>query len=357
MASRGKKDYYETLGVPRNADAKQIKAAYRRLARKYHPDVNKGDKAAEERFKEVAEAFAVLSDAERRAQYDRRGHEAFGQGFDPFAGVDVGNFDLGDLGSLFDLFGGFGSRRPARAQPQRGEDLGLEVRVPFLDAMKGATLELEVPRRVACEVCGGSGHRPGTGETACPDCGGSGRREQQRRSFHVSATCARCGGSGRLPGEACAACRGSGTGARQERVKVRIPPGVEDGATVRVRGKGDAGQRGGNAGELYLQVHVEPHPLFRREGRDLICDVPIGLAAAGLGGEISVPTLEGSTRIRVPAGTPSGRRLRIAGKGVPGSATDPAGDLYAVIQISPPPRLDARSRELLEEFARLNPTP
>jgi DnaJ-class molecular chaperone len=288
-----KKDYYEVLGVARDADEKAIKGAYRRLARKYHPDVNPGDEAAEQKFKDVAEAFAVLSDKEQREKYDRGGHDAFGPGFDPFegAGFDFRSINLDDLTSIFDLFGGGGMG--GRRGPARGRDLWLQVRIPFLQAVQGGTLELSIPR--------------------------------------------------------------SGTADGQERVKVRIPTGVEDEDKVRVPGKGHAGARGGPPGDAYLIVNVEPHPLFRREGRDLYCEVPVSIATAALGGTTDVPTLDGKSTISVPAGTRSGQKLRLKGKGVPGVGSRAAGDLYAVIQIHPPKKLDDRSRELLEEFARLNP--
>jgi DnaJ-class molecular chaperone len=285
-----KKDYYEILGVPRTADEKTIKAAYRRLARKYHPDVNKGDKQAEERFKEVAEAFAVLSDKDKRSRYDRGGHEAFGPGFDPFAGFDFGQFEagIGDLSSLFEMFGfGPGRGRGGRARTRRGSDVRLELRIPFVTAVKGDTVEMAIPRQ--------AGH---------------------------------------------------------ERLKVRIPPGIEDGGTMRLAGKGNAGSPPGDA---YLTVRVDSHPVFRREGRHLICEVPVGVARAVLGGQVEVETLDGKATITVPTGTRSGQKLRLRGRGVPSSSGKPAGDLYVVVQIRPPKDLDARSRELMEEFDRLNP--
>jgi curved DNA-binding protein len=285
-----KQDYYEILGVPRTAGDREIKAAYRRLARKYHPDVNKGDKQAEEKFKEVAEAFAVLSDKDKRSRYDRGGHEAFGPGFDPFAGFDFGQFDagFGDLSSLFEMFGfGPGGRRGGRTGTRRGSDVRAELRIPFATAVKGDTVEMAIPR---------------------------------------------AGG--------------------QERLKVRIPAGIDDGGTMRLAGKGNAGSPPGDA---YLTVRIDRHPLFRREGRDLICDVSVGIARAALGGRVDVETLDGKTTINVPPGTRSGQRLRLRGRGVPSSSGKPAGDLYVVVQIHPPKALDARSRELLEEFERLNP--
>lgn len=295
-----KKDYYEVLGVPRTASDKEIKAAYRKLARKYHPDVNAGDKGAEEKFKEVAEAFAVLSDAEKRAKYDRGGHAAFGQGFDPFAGMDPGRaqeFGFDNFADLFEtLFGGAGPRgRRSRARAGRGQDLEFEMRIPFTQAVLGETIEIPLQRRDA-------------------------------------------------------------TGAvLQERVRVRIPPGVDDGGRVRIPGKGSAGHGGGPPGDAYLNVRVERHPLFRREGRDLYCDLPVGIVKATLGGSAEVPTLDGRATVTIPPATRSGQKLRLKGRGVPGSAARPAGDLYAVVQIAPPKEVDAASRDLLEEFARRNP--
>jgi len=279
-----KKDYYEILGVQRQATDKEIKAAYRRLARKVHPDVNPGDARAEERFKEISEAFAVLSDPEKRAKYDRGGHEAFGSDFDPFAGFDFSQFGFGRIEDLFEMFGG-GPRRG----PRRGADLEFEVRVPFLEAVRGTTMELSIPRE---------------------------------------------------------------TGSRQ-RVKVRIPAGIEDGGRVRVPGQGGGGSQGGAAGDAYLRVRVEPHPLFRRERDDLVCEIPVGIARASLGGKVEVPTLDGHATIQIPPGTRSGQRFRLRGRGVPAHGVSSAGDLYAVIQIVPPKRVEGRVRELLEELDRL----
>jgi molecular chaperone DnaJ len=314
-----KKDYYEVLGVPRTADDKEIKKAYRNLARKHHPDVNKGDKASEERFKEISAAFAVLSDPDKRATYDRGGHAAFGEGFDPFAGVDFQSFGFGDLSSLFDLFGG-GGRAHGRGgrRAHRGNDLRMEMKISFLDAIQGATLRLKLPRRVSCAVCGGSGH------------------------------------AGPRP---CSSCRGQGVTATEETVSVRVPAGVSDGSTLRLVGKGDAGRGGGPPGNLLLVLNVEAHPKFRRDGRDLVCDLPVGLARAALGGRVEVQTLDGSATITVPQGTRSGQRFRLKGRGVPANGRVPAGDLYAVIQIHPPKHLDDRSRELLQEFEKHNPDP
>lgn len=315
-----KKDYYEILGVSRTASDKEIKAAYRRLARKYHPDVNSGDKAAEEKFKEVAEAFAVLSDSEKRARYDGGGHEAFGPDFNPFAGAgfDVRNFEFGfgDLSDLFDLFTGGRGRGRARGGARRGRNLQMEIRIPFLEAALGTTVDISLPRRGRCETCTGS------------------------RLLH---------------GRPCPRCGGEGVAALEDRVKVRIPSGIEDGGKVRIAGKGDAGTAGGPAGDAYLIIHVEPHPIFRREGRDLYCDLPVGFAKAALGGTVEVPTLDGKTSISIPPGTRSGQKFRLKGRGIAAPNGNPTGDLYAVIQIHPPKKLDRRSRELLEELAEIHP--
>ncbi|HJQ97813.1 MAG TPA: DnaJ C-terminal domain-containing protein [Candidatus Polarisedimenticolaceae bacterium] len=287
-----KRDYYEILGVPRTANEKELKAAYRKLARKYHPDVNPGDKAAEANFKEVSEAFGVLSDPEKRAKYDQVGHEAFGAGFDPRQGVkiDFEDLGLGDLSDLFDLFGwgggarGRGGRRRGAA---RGNDVQFEMSLPFADAIHGTTMELRLP--------------------------------------HL-----------------------------RESTKVRIPPGIEDGGRIRIPGKGEPGH-GGPPGDAYVNVRVEPHPLFSRQGSDLSVDVPVGIATATLGGEVEVPTLDGRATIRIPPGTRSGQKFRLKGRGVPARGSHPAGNLNAVVQIVTPKTIDARSKELLEEFARLNP--
>jgi len=349
-----KRDYYEVLGVPRDASDREIKAAYRKLARKYHPDVNPGDPGAEERFKEVAEAFAVLSDAGKRATYDRGGHGAFGAGFDPFAGgVDIRDFDFG-MGDLSDLFRMFtGGARGATARPTRGDDVAFEITLPFEQAVRGTTVDLRIPRRSTCPDCGGRGERPGSGGATCPDCGGSGRRARQSGRVRVAAACARCAGTGRLRGDPCAGCSGSGVRRTEERMRVRIPPGIDDGGRVRLAGRGDAGAVGGPAGDAYLTVRVTPHAVLRRDGRDLACDVRIGIARAALGGPVEVPTLDGPATIEIPPGTHGGQRFRLRGRGVPAGGGRPAGDLYAVVQIHPPRSLDDRTRKLLEELAEI----
>jgi len=353
-----KKDCYEILGVSRSATDKEIKTAYKRLARKYHPDVNKGDAGAEEKFKEVAEAFAILSDSTKRATYDRGGHAAFGSGFNPFAGADASQFDLG-LGNLGDLFsqfgfGGFGSGGRSANQPQRGEGLQMEVRIPFRDAVLGTTLKIMVPREGRCGRCAGSGEAKGAQRQTCPTCGGSGRTQQNHGGMQFAMGCPRCQGAGNLPGPSCDSCRGTGRERKSERVQVRVPPGITPGGQVRVQGKGNAGVQGGPAGDLFLKILVEADPVFRREGHDLVTDITIGLAMAALGGKVGVPTLNGEKTINLPAGTSSGQRFRLKGEGIPATRGKKTGDLYAAVKIVPPAKLNKRSRELMEEFAELN---
>jgi molecular chaperone DnaJ len=314
-----KRDYYEVLGVPRSATEKELKAAYRKLARKFHPDVNPGDKTAEEKFKEVSGAFAVLSDPEKRAKYDRGGHDAFEPGFDPFQGatIDFQDLGLGNLSEIFELFGGGARRRGAPRRASRGEDLQLEMNLPFGDAIHGTTVEVAIPRAKAC---------------------------------------AHCGGRGRLGnGAPCRVCHGAGRVNVTERVKTRIPAGIDDAERVRIPGKGNEGVGGGPAGDAYVSIRVEPHPLFRREGSDLVCEVPVGVVKATLGGDVEVPTLEGRATIKIPAGTRGGQRFRLKGRGVAARSGRPTGHLYAVIQIVAPRDLDARTREIFEELARINP--
>jgi molecular chaperone DnaJ len=316
----GKKDYYEILGVSRTATDKELKAAYRTLARKHHPDVNPGNKKAEDKFKEISEAFAVLSDPEKRAKYDRGGHDAFEPGFDPFQGgtVDFSDLGLGNLSDLFEMFGGGRGRSRGSRRAAAGESVELEMALPFADAIHGTTVEVGLPRAITCAECHGRG-KSGSGA-------------------------------------ACKTCRGQGRVRHTETVKVRIPAGIEDGGRVRIAGKGNDGPGGGPPGDAFVNIRVEPHPMFRREGSDLVSEVPIGIVKATLGGEVSVPTLDGSAKIKIPAGTRGGQRFRLKGRGVPARAGHAAGDLHAIVQIVTPREVDARSRELLEEFARLNPS-
>jgi molecular chaperone DnaJ len=352
------KDYYQTLGVPRDAGKEDIRKAYKELARKYHPDVNPGDKAAEERFKEIAEAYAVLGDSRKRQEYDARGPEGFSAGFDPsevFRRARAGGFQPFDLSSLFDDF--LGGMRGGRAGAGRGRgaDVRAGLTIDFEDAIRGVTLPLTVSRTAPCDTCGGGGQGPGGGGP-CPECGGQGQRQVVQGPLQFSAPCGRCGGSGRSPGPPCPACGGSGGVPRTESITVRIPAGVDEGSRVRLAGKGEAGRGGGPPGDLYVEIHVRPHPFFRREGEALICQLPLTLAEATLGAKVDVPTLDGTSTMTVPPGTRSGQRFRIKDKGVR-RKTGGRGPLYVDVQIVPPSGIDDESRRLLEEFARRNPQP
>ncbi len=359
MATR--RDYYEILGLNRKATEKEIKTAYRKLAMKYHPDRNPDKPEAEKKFKEVAEAFAVLSDSEKRARYDQGGHDAFGADFNPFAGAEFDfnsmNFGGMDFSQLFDMFtgGGRGGGRGRGGGAQRGEDIEFEIGISFRSAVLGETLEVRLPRKAACGACSGSGVVSGTGGDRCVACGGNGRIAQGRGGMQIAMACPRCRGTGRMPGSACTPCAGSGRRGTEDKLRVRIPPGIQDGGKVLLSGKGNAGIGGGPAGNAYLRVRVGADDTFSREGRNLLCEVPVGIAQAALGGTVEVPGLDGPTTITIPPGTRSGQKFRIRGKGVPANGRTQAGDLVAVVQIWPPEKLDKASRKLLEEFRRLNP--
>ncbi len=356
-----KRDYYEVLGVSRNATQDEIKRAYRRLARKYHPDVNPGDKEAEQRFKELQEAYDVLSDPEKRAKYDRFGHAAFepgmGAGAGPggFTGERVYTWTTGpgeDFTTIFedlgDLFGGFG-RTTTRARTARGRDLRTTITIPFLTAVKGGSVDLRLSRPTTCTTCRGSGAAPGTTWVSCPSCGGSGRR---RGLLGLGTACAECGGEGKVPGQPCSACGGSGLVEAAETISVRIPPGIEDGVELRVRGKGAAGPGGGPPGDLYVRVHIASHPYFRREGQNIVLRLPLSITEATLGTKVDVPTVDGMVTLNVPPGTSSHQRLRLRGKGVPDPKTGARGDQLVEVQIVTPKSVSGRARELLEQLQR-----
>jgi molecular chaperone DnaJ len=359
------RDYYKTLGVPRDASNDQIKSAYKRLARKYHPDLNPGDKRAETRFKEVSEAYAVLGDQKKRRQYDQSGGAGFSSGFDAdeffrnFRSGQVSFGGLGGFGDIFqEIFSGMsfpGAADPSgpQAPPERGADLRASLSVDFEQAARGGEVPLEVARRVTCSNCRGHG---AVGDRACATCGGSGQQVFSRGGVRLRRTCSACGGVGR-GGPACTSCGGQGTVPRLQRVKVRVPAGVDDGATIRLPGLGEAGRQGGAAGDLYIDIRVRPHAYFRRSGSDIEIDLPVSISEAACGARIRVPTVDGWATVTLPAGTSSGRRLRLRGKGVTGPRGGRRGDQYAIVQVVLPDSIDERGRELLREFDRHHPGP
>jgi len=361
MTTATKQDYYELLGIGRKAPQKEIRQAYRRLARKYHPDLNPGDKSAEEKFKQVQEAYDVLSDAKKRQMYDQFGFDAERRGAAPpeedaGAHFDFGGFDFGgSAGTSFrDLFGQFfrGGREHGEAS-EPGSDLEYHVRIGFGEAVRGTVKKLTITRLDACETCSGTG-AVGSPQ-ACSACKGSGQVSQKSGQMRFNLACPRCGGTGRLR-TLCRVCGGEGRVRRADTLEVRIPTGVDTGSRVRVPGRGNVGTQGAPAGDFYIVIEVEPHPYFERRGQDLYAVVPITVAEAALGAKIEVPTLDGRSLLRVPPGTNSGQKLRLREKGMP-SVRQPGkrGDLYVELQVVVPKPVDERVRDLLRELARLEP--
>jgi molecular chaperone DnaJ len=351
------KDYYKILGVGKTANDKEIKLAYRKLARKYHPDVNPGDKSAEERFKEVSEAYEVLSDRDKRSRYDQFGDQwknaqAAGGQYGTH-GFDV-NFDLG--GGFSDLFDAFRNGRrtgAARRGPRKGEDLQYEIEITVEEAYNGGTRALSVTAPESCGTCHGSGEKPGTGRKQCPSCKGTGQGRAIAGISILGETCENCQGTGQVPEQPCPACRGRGLSERSRRVEVKIPKGVYQGAKIRVGGQGSAGAQGGPAGDLYLLVHMKPHPLFERKEEHLYVDLPVTFTEAALGAEVQVPTVTGKVSTRLPAGVQSGQALRLAGLGMPQLRAGGTGDLFARIKVTVPKNLTERERELIEQLGGL----
>ncbi len=340
-----RKDFYETLGVPKGATKDEIKKAYRKLAKKYHPDVNPGDKSAEEKFKEISEAFEVLSDDSKRTQYDQFGSAGFGQGQGGFGAggfnwqsAQGGSFDFGDI--FGDIFGGGAG---ARSGQRRGADLEYELEIPFAEAILGSQKEISIDRSVSCRNCGGAGHT-GSGP-ACPDCRGSGRVDMRMGPIAAKQPCPRCRGTGRLSGPSCPQCGGRGAAAKKERLRVTIPAGVDTGSVIRINGHGEAGRNGGGEGDLLITLRVRADERFRREGDDLVTKVHVALGDALLGGQAVVPTLGEPVRMKIPAGTQNGIRMRIRGKGVAGK-----GDLMAEVHVDIPKKLSAEAVAALEKI-------
>ncbi len=345
-----KTDYYEVLKVSREASDQELKAAYRKLAMQYHPDRNPGDAAAEERFKECSEAYQVLSDADKRAAYDRYGHAGVGgagpQG-NPFAGAQ----DIGDIfGDIFgEMFSGAGQqRRGSRAQ--RGRDLRFDQTIEFADAVFGKDVEVSVKRMEPCDDCSGTGTRSSKGPQTCQQCGGRGQVRYQQGFFSVARTCSVCNGTGQLIIDPCATCRGDGRTERMHSIQVSIPAGVEEGTRIRYQGGGDAGRFGGPAGDLYIVLSVKPHDYFERDGNDLHCVVPISFTQAALGDEIGIATLEGESKIKIPEGVQSGKEFRLRSKGVPYLNERGRGDLIVEVAVQTPTKLSKQQKDLIRQF-------
>jgi len=350
-----KRDYYEILGVERNASAEVIKSAYRKLAMQYHPDRNPDDQHAEERFKEAAEAYSVLSDAEKRGRYDRFGHEGVAGaggpgGFNPQDFADFSDI-FGDLFGFGDIFGGAGGRRRRR----RGADLRYELEVDFADAVFGKEVEIQYPRTESCDKCNGSGAAPGSRPRACSTCGGRGQVYYQQGFFSVGRTCSTCRGAGQVIDSPCGECHGTGQKRAQRKRRINIPPGVDTGTRLRVTGEGEAAPGGGMTGDLFVDIIVRDHEVFERDGEDLHCEAPVNVAQAALGSEVVVPTLEGEQTIKVPAGTQSGSKFRLRGKGVPEVHSGRRGDLIVHLRVAVPEKLSREQRRLFEELNDLLP--
>jgi molecular chaperone DnaJ len=353
-----KRDYYEVLGVARNVDEATLKKSYRKVAMENHPDRNPGDQAAEERFKQASEAYAVLSDANKRRTYDRFGHEAVGMGGGP-GGFGAGS-EFGDLGNFTDLFNDLfgdlfgasragGRRRPGRGQ--RGADLRYNLEIDLPDVLEGVEPSIQIPKMRPCGSCDGSGARSGTRPETCGRCGGAGQVVLQQGFFRISRPCDACQGAGEVVRERCSECRGAGRVEGMQSIRVKVPAGIEDGMRLRLSGEGEAGIASGPSGDLFVVISIKTHPLFEREGPDVHCQVPISVVQATLGDEIEVPTLEGKVRLKVPEGTQTGKVLRLRGKGLPTIRSVNRGDQMIHIFAEIPTKLSKRQRELLEEFA------
>ena len=351
-----KRDYYEILGVARDATDQQIKSAYRKLALKYHPDRNPGDIKAEEAFKEAAEAYAVISDPEKRSAYDRFGHAGVGAGaggFDPnaFAGFEDIFGNLGDLFGFGDMFGG----RRRRGGPQRGSDLRYDLEISFEESYTGSETTLQIPREETCETCSGSGAAAGSSPETCGQCRGTGQQRFQQGFLTVARPCPTCRGAGKIISKPCQACRGAGRVSRDRKITAKIPAGIATGQRLRLYGEGEHGTAGGPPGDLYVVVHVQEHKFFQREGDDLYCELPVGFPTLALGGDVRVPTMDGEDELRIPSGTQAGARFKIRGKGMPNVSGRGHGDLFAIVRVSVPKKLTKEQKHLLEELARTLP--
>lgn len=352
-----KRDYYEILGCSRTVSESELKSAFRKLAMQYHPDRNPGDSQAEHKFKEINEAYEALKDPQKRAAYDQFGHAAF-DGMGAGGGHGFNSDFAASMSSIFDdLFGDFmgGGRGRGRGGRQRGADLRYNMEITLEEAFAGKAAEVRVPSSVACDGCSGSGAAPGTSPRTCTTCGGIGKVRATQGFFAIERTCPHCQGRGEIIETPCADCGGAGRVSRERTLSINIPAGVEDGTRIRLSNEGEAGLRGGPPGDLYIFLSVRPHEIFQRDGADLFCRVPISITTAALGGELEVPTLDGGrSKVKVPAGTQSGKQFRLKGKGMPVLRSPQAGDLYIQTVVETPVNLSRRQRELLEEFERVS---
>ena len=357
-----KRDYYDILGVGKSADATEIKKAYRKLAMKYHPDKNPGDKEAEEKFKEINEAYEVLSDETKRKNYDQFGHEGVnGQGFGGaggFGGQGFGGFDdiFGDI--FGDMFGGGfgGGSRPRRRGPERGADIKQRINISFEEAAFGKKVQVKINRSEECDACHGSGAKPGTSKKTCPTCHGSGQVQSVQRTpfgnIASTRTCSTCNGEGEVIDSPCSKCHGKGSIRKTKTIEVDIPAGIDEGQMIKLGGQGELGTRGGPRGDLYIEVNVKPHQLFTREGYDVYLEMPITFAQATLGERIQVPTLDGKVEYEIPEGTQTGTVFRLKGKGIPKLRSNVRGDQYVKVTVEIPKKLNEKQKELVREFAR-----
>ncbi len=351
-----KRDYYEVLGISKGASEDEIKRAYKKMARQYHPDLNPGNQEAEEKFKEVNEAYEVLSDAEKKARYDQYGHAGVDPNFG--AGGFDGSFDFGDLGDIFGSFfgGGFGGgRRTNPNAPQRGESIRMALAISFEEAAFGCEKSVTIDRTEPCDTCHGSGCAPGATPEVCQDCHGTGtvqvRRQTPMGVFATSSPCPKCGGKGKIIHQPCKDCRGSGSVRRRKTIQATVPAGIDNGQTISIRGQGNAGKNGGPAGDLLITITVRAHELFRREGTSVLCEAPITFTQAVLGAELEIPTIDGKVKYTLPEGTQSGTTFRLKGKGIPAINGRGRGDQYVTVYIETPRNLNREQKEALKKFA------
>ncbi|MSO83310.1 MAG: molecular chaperone DnaJ [Acidobacteria bacterium] len=358
-----KRDYYEVLGVPRTAGDPEIKSAYRKLALQHHPDRNPSNAEAEEKFKEAAEAYAVLADEDKRRMYDRFGHAGLGSGagFDPsvFTGFEDILGGLGDIFGFGDALGG----RGRRGGPQRGSDLRYDLEISFEESAKGAETSIQIPRQEPCETCTGSGAAPGSKASACPQCHGRGQLRYQQGFFAVARTCGQCRGAGSVISKPCTTCRGAGRVQKERKLTVRIPAGIATGQRLRLGGEGEAGPSGGPPGDLYVVIHVQDHAFFHRDGNDLFCEIPLNFPTLAMGGTIRIPTLEGEETFTVPESTQSGTTFHLRGRGMPDVTGRGRGDLLVTVKVMTPRKLTREQKKLLDQLAaslpkeQFEPTP